>query len=176
MIISNQPMRILTLTLLACCTLLADDATKDAKIQQLLKLLRAESIQDQIYVQLGQQIDRATLGLAQQAGLPVAEQRPATADLQAKMTAAMKDNLNWEKLQPGVVQIYKENLSETELDTILAFYQSSAGQAYLAKAPVMAAKSREIAEGKVKELGGMFQVMAQEWTAQHPKPPVPGAK
>ena len=169
-------MRILTLALLACGTLLADDAAKEAKIQQLLKLLRAESIQDQIYAQLSQQIDRATLGLAQQAGLPAAEQRPSTADLQAKMTAAMKDNLNWEKLQPGVVQIYRENLSDTELDSILAFYKSSAGQAYLDKAPAMAAKSRDLAEARVKELGGMFQVMAQEWTARHPKPSVPAPK
>ncbi len=166
-------MRIIFLALLACGALLADDASKDIKIDQLLKLLHAETIQDQIYVQLGQQIDRATLGLAQQAGIPPADQRTATADLQEKMTASMKENLTWEKLKPAVMQAYRDSFSDTELDTILAFYNSSTGQAYLTKAPLIAGKSREAAEAKVRELGGMFNVMGKDWSDKHPKPAAP---
>ena len=93
MIDSKTAMRIptlATLVLLSVSSLFADASSKDAKIEEFLTLIKASSLQDQIYTQLGQQIDRATLGLAQQAGIPAPEQRSATADLQAKMVAAMK--------------------------------------------------------------------------------------
>ena len=157
------------LSLAASSGLFADDASKDTKIGQLLAALHAEIIQDQIYAQLGQQVDRATMGLAQKAGIPTADQRSATADLAAKMIGMMKENLSWEKLKPGVVKIYRDNFSEAELDSILAFYNSPNGQAYLTKAPILAQQSRLVAEGKLKELGTTFDAMAKEWTDQHPK-------
>jgi len=167
-------MRILTLAtfvLLSVSSLFADAASKDAKIEEFLTLIKASSLQDQIFSQLGQQIDRATLGLAQQAGIPGPEQRSATADLQAKMIAAMKEFMSWDKLKPGMVEAYRNAYSEEELDGMLAFFKSPVGQAYLSKSPTIAAKSRELAESKVKELGGMFQQMGKEWSNQHPKSP-----
>jgi len=168
-------MRTLTLAALilisGASSLFADAASKDAKIDQFLTLIKASALQDQIFTQLSQQIDRATLGLAQQAGIPAPEQRSATADLQAKMLAAMKEFMSWDKLKPGMVEAYRNAYSEEELDGMIAFFKSPVGQAYLAKSPTIAAKSREIAESKVKELGAMFQQMGKEWSEQHPKTP-----
>ena len=89
------------------------------------------------------------------------------------MTASMKENLTWEKLKPQVMQSYRDSFSDTELETILAFYTSPTGQAYLTRAPQIAGKSCEAAEAKVRELGGMFNVMGKEWSDQHPKPAAP---
>jgi hypothetical protein len=168
-------MRILTLATLvlisASSSLFGDAASKDARIEEFLTIIKASSLQDQIYNQLGQQIDRATLGLAQQAGIPGPEQRSATADLQAKMLDAMKEFMSWDKLKPGMVEAYRNAYSEDELDGMVAFFKSPIGQAYLAKSPLVATKSRDIAEAKVKELGAMFQAMGKEWADKHPKAP-----
>lgn len=171
--IPSKCMRSLTyaliLSLAASCSLFADDASKDAKIVQLLAVLHAEIIQDQIYAQLGQQIERATMGLAQKAGIAATEQRSATAELATKMTDMVKENMNWEKLRPAIVQAYHESFSEEEMDAILAFYKSPIGLGYLTKAPQLAQRSRTIAEGKLRELGVTFDAMAKEWTDKHPK-------
>jgi len=160
----------LTLALVSAAPgLFADAASKDAKIEQFLTLIKANSIQDQIYTQLGGQIDRAVKGLAQGAGLPVSEQMSATADLQAKMTAAMHEDLNWQKLKPAMVEEYRSIYTEEELDGLLTFFKSPVGQAYLAKSPEIAAKTREVAEGKVKELADKFQAMGKEWADKHPR-------
>jgi hypothetical protein len=156
---------------LGCSNLLADSASKQAKIDQFLKLIKAEAIQDQIYSQIGMQIDRATLALAQQNGLPAAEQQSAVADLKTKMTAAMKALLSWDKLKPGMVKIYDDTYTEEELDAMLVFFKSPAGQSYITKSQTVAAKSRDLAEGQVKELSSEFQTMGKEWMDQHPKTP-----
>ncbi|HWE49606.1 MAG TPA: DUF2059 domain-containing protein [Bryobacteraceae bacterium] len=152
-------------------SLFADAASKDAKIEEFLTLIKASALQDQIYNQLEGQIDRAAMGLAQNAGIPVAEQRSATADLQAEMIAAMKDSMNWAKLKPGMMDAYRTAYSEEELDGMITFFKSPVGQAYLAKSQGVAAKSREIAEAKVKELAAEFQTMGKAWAEQHPKAP-----
>jgi hypothetical protein len=163
---------ILSLALIsACSSLFADAASRDKKIDEFLTLIKANTLQDQIYNQLEGQIDRATLGLAQQAGIPGPEQRSATADLQAKMIAAMKESLNWDQLKVGMIEAYRNTYSEEELDGMLAFFKSPVGQTYLTKSPTIAAKSRELAEAKVKDLAVRFQAMGKEWSDQHPKSP-----
>jgi uncharacterized protein len=166
---------VLTLALVSAApALFADAASKDAKIEQFLTLLKASSIQDQIFTQLGGQIDRAVKGLAQGAGIPLAEQMSATSDLQAKMTAAMHDDLNWQKLKPAMVEAYRAAYTEEELDGLLTFFKSPVGQAYLAKSPEIATKTRMVTEGKVKDLADKFQAMGKEWADKHPRiAPVP---
>jgi hypothetical protein len=161
---------VLTLALVtASSSLFADAASKDAKIEQFLLLIKANAIQDQIYTQLGGQIDRATKGLAQGAGIPAAEQASAVADLQAKMTAAMHADMSWDKLKAGMVEAYRNVYSEEELDGMLAFFKSPVGQTYLAKSPEIAAKTREVAETRVKALADKFQAMGKEWADAHPR-------
>jgi uncharacterized protein len=162
----------LALTLVLASTapgLFADAASKDAKIEQFLTLIKANAIQDQIYAQLGGQIDRATKGLAQGAGIPAAEQQSAVADLQAQMTSEMHANMNWDKLKPEIIAAYRDAYSEEELDGLLAFFKSPVGQAYIAKSPTVAAKTREIAEARVKILADKFQAMGKEWADKHPR-------
>ena len=163
---------LLSLTLLlvsAAPGLVADAASKDAKIEQFLTLIKANTIQDQIYAQLAGQIDRATKSLAQQAGIPVPEQPSAVADLQSRMTAEMHEYMSWDKLKPAMIEAYRNTYSEEELDGLLAFFKSPVGQAYIAKSPQIATRSREAAEARVKTLADKFQAMGKEWSDQHPR-------
>jgi uncharacterized protein len=151
----------------SCTSLLADTASKDAKINEFLSLINAAGLQEQIYSQLGGQIDRAAMGLAQQARIPAAEQLSATADLRGKMTAAMKDAVSWEKLKPGMLKIYEDAYSEADLDAMLAFFRSPAGKLYISKSPGVAADARKMTEGLVRDLAGSFQEMGKAWADAH---------
>jgi hypothetical protein len=165
-------MRILLAALLASTSLFAATPEKTAKIEQLFDLLKVNTLQDQIYGQLASQVDRIAQQIATQAGVPVAERASATADVQQKMLAAMKDLTSWERLKPGMVQIYDETYSDAELDQIIAFFKSPIGQAYLTRSVGIVTKSRDMAGTHVKEAGDAVQALAKEWLDQH-KPPAP---
>ncbi len=156
-------------TISTSSALFADAASKDAKIEQFLVLIKANAIEGQIYTQLSGQIDRATLGLAQGAGIPAAEQQSAVADLRTKMLAAMHQDVSWDKMKPAMVEAYRNVYSEEEIDGLLAFFKSPLGQTYLAKSPEIATKTREVAESRVKQLADKLGAMSKEWADQHPR-------
>jgi uncharacterized protein len=165
-------MRIIVALLLVSSSLFGATPQKTAKIEHLLDLLRANRLQDEIYGALTQQIDRVSQQIAQQAGFPVAERASAVNDVREKMMAAMKDLVSWERLKPGMVQIYDESYSDAELDSLLAFFTSPIGQTYLNKSSEVVAKSREMAGVHVKDVGDAVQALAKAWLDQH-KPPTP---
>ena len=167
-------MRIILAALLACSSVYAATPEKTAKIEHLFDILRVNRLQDEIYAQLTLQIDRVSQQIAQQAGFPVAERASASNDVHEKMLAAMKDLVSWERLKPGMVQIYDQTYSDAELDSLLAFFTSPIGQAYINKSGEIVVKSREMAGTHVKDVGEAVQALAKEWLEQH-KPPAPPA-
>src|SRR5271157_4241236 len=73
-----------------------------------------------------------------QQGQTLTPERQAILDrMQTKMTAVLNQSLNWDALQPIYVNTYKASLTQDELDGIISFYQSSAGQAYTKKMPLI---------------------------------------
>jgi hypothetical protein len=168
------PVALLVCSSLACSSLFAASPEKTAKIEHLFDILKAERLQDEIYAQLTQQIDRISVQIAQQAGFPAAERASATAEVHDKMIASMKDLTSWQRLKPGMVQIYDEEYTDAQLDAIIGFFTSPIGQAYLSKNGEITMKAREMAGTHVKDAGDAVQALAKEWLDQH-KPPVPPA-
>jgi hypothetical protein len=54
---------------------------------------------------------------------------------QAEVTRLMKELLDWSKLEPMYVRIYQKTFSQPEVDGMIAFYKTPAGQAVIAKMP-----------------------------------------
>jgi hypothetical protein len=65
------------------------------------------------------------------------EQQKQLGDMQAEITLAFKQEMNWEKLEPLFVKIYRDSFSQEEVDGMLAFYKSPAGQAVIHKMPLV---------------------------------------
>lgn len=163
-------MRIVLLTLLACSGLFADEASKIAKIQEFLVLIKANAIEQQVYAELGQQIENVTQEIAQRAGISKPLQGSATMDIKNKMTAAMKQYMSWDSMKPAMIKAYDDSYSESDIDALIAFFKSPVGQTYLAKSPVIAAKSKEMAEGQMKLMSAAIQGMTKDWLDQHQPP------
>ena len=163
-------MRFFLVALLACSSLSAATPEKTAKIEHLFDVLHAERLQDEIYNQLTQQIDRISVQIAQQDGFPAAERASATSEVRDKMIAAMKDLTSWQRLKPGMIQIYDDEYTDAQLDAIIAFFTSPIGQTYLTKSSEITMKAREAAGAHVKDAGDAVQALAKEWLEQH-KPP-----
>jgi hypothetical protein len=62
----------------------------------------------------------------------------------------MKEDLSWKNQEPMYTRIYSENLTQEEVDGVIAFYKSPAGQSWLKKTPLIFEKAKQ--EGEVMML------------------------
>jgi hypothetical protein len=53
----------------------------------------------------------------------------------AGLAGMMKELLDWKKLEPMYVRIYQKTFTQQEVDGMIAFYKTPAGQAVISKMP-----------------------------------------
>jgi hypothetical protein len=108
-------------------------------------------------------------GLMKASMKQVTKGKPLSADAQAimdkqqaKMIAIMKDELSWDKLKVSFVQVYRETFSQEEIDGIIAFYQSPAGQAFIDKQPELMKNTMAVMQQHMGPMMQKIQAMAEE--------------
>jgi len=70
------------------------------------------------------------------------------------MMTAMKEVLDWNKLEPMYVRVYQKSFTQGEVDGLIAFYSTPAGQALINKMPM-------VMQNTLNELQQMMQPMTQ---------------
>jgi uncharacterized protein len=117
-------------------------------VEKLLALTQVEKLLVSVRAQTDQMVTTTTTRMldGRQAS---PEERKRMADFQARAIAGMREEMSWEKLKPLYVQIYVETFSQEEIDGLIAFYESPAGQAYIAKMPMVAQKSMAIMQERM---------------------------
>jgi hypothetical protein len=142
-------------SLLAAAPAIANGAPPtEESIQQLLALSNAREMLDQVKVQM-QTTMSAAVRDAQQ-GQTLTPERQAILDrMRTKMTTVVNEMLNWDVLQPIYVRTYQASLTQDELDGMINFYQSPAGQAYIKKMPL-------IMQNVMGEMQGLIKTMQQK--------------
>ena len=76
----------------------------------------------------------------------------------AKIVQLYKDEMSWTKLEPMVIRTYQDSFNQQEIDGMLAFYRSPAGQAVIRKMPVV---MRNMMGEMQKLMGPMMQKMME---------------
>ena len=112
----------------------APSAPSEASVKQLLEVAQARKLIDSVMSQM----DTLMLQTIQQVtqGKEVSPKIQKEIDKQqAEVTGLMKELLDWSKLEPMYVRIYQKTFSQTEVDGMIAFYKTPAGQAVIAKMP-----------------------------------------
>jgi uncharacterized protein len=123
-------------TLLLATTARADDASKAAKIEEMLKLTHVDQLMEQMMAQMQPMMEAQFKKI----GLPD-DARPAMEEFQKRMTEWMTGKMGYDKLKPIYVKIYAETLTEEEIDGAIAYYRTPAGQSLLKKMPLLMQKS-----------------------------------
>jgi uncharacterized protein len=118
-------------------------------VENLLAATKTESMMDSMYGSMEQMMRQ---GLKQStAGQPVtAEQQRYFDALPAKFVAVMRDEMNWQKMKPMYVQIYRDSFDQNEIDGLLAFDTSPAGQAFINKVPMVMQKSMAVSQSMIQ--------------------------
>jgi hypothetical protein len=68
-------------------------------------------------------------------GKPTAEEQAIVDDLRKQSVAILREGMQWDALEPRFMEIYQASFTQDEVDGMLAFYRSDAGNAVVAKMP-----------------------------------------
>ena len=108
----------------------------DARIDRLLEVTRAREMLDatlpQIEASQRQMLAQMTAGRE----LDTAQQQRIDS-LLASSSSAVRKALSWENLAPVYRDIYRQTFTGDDIDAIIAFYESPAGQRMLEKMPAL---------------------------------------
>jgi hypothetical protein len=129
----------------------------EPSIRQLLEVAQAHKLVDSVMAQmdslLQQTIAQATKGQA----IPEKVQKDID-QRRTEVLTLMKGLLDWKKLEPMYVRIYQKTFTQQEIDGMIAFYKTPAGQAVISKMP---AAMQNTVDEMQQMMGPVMQKMQQ---------------
>jgi uncharacterized protein len=143
----------------------ADDASKKEKAEQLFALINMERTYDQMMAQVMSQSDQMQKQMFPD-GTRTALQKKEFADFQAKLEALVRDSFSWKVLEPEYIKLYCDTYTEDDLDGIITFYHSPAGEDMLAKQPELLKASSVIAMSHMKDTIPKMQQLVTDMQKQ----------
>ena len=141
----------------------------DASIKQLLEVAQTHKLVDSVIAQMNslmlQAIAQATKG--QQVSPKIQKDIDRRRD---ETVSLMKELLDWKKLEPMYVRIYQKSFTQPEVDGMIAFYKTPAGQAVIGKMPAVMQSSidemQQLMEPVMEKIQRTQQDVAAELKAE----------
>jgi uncharacterized protein len=133
---------VLTISLISFAAFANDAPPSDESIQELSTL----SHRDEVYRGMKSQLDATISSSIKEAsqGQAATPERQAVLDrMRAKMVAAFDESFNAEAMQNLTVRIYQATYTQDEVDGLIAFYKTPAGQALINKTPLLMQNSMQ---------------------------------
>jgi hypothetical protein len=127
------------LVLTAAQPLLAQNVppTEDS-VRQLLGLLQTHLVLDGAMNNLDSVMQKSMEQARQTQGTALnAKQQQIIDQFRAEMVSAIKDELAWSKIEPGIVSAYVKTFSQKEINDMITFYSSPSGQSIASKLPLV---------------------------------------
>jgi len=126
---------VLSILMVASVGICHAEQSKDS-LDELFEVMQAEKMIDVMYQQFGGMFN----DMQRQLGV-TAEEAPIFEKYNKKMITLMRAEMSWAKMAPDLKQIYKQNFSESEIEGLLAFYQSPVGKSFVEKMPAISQES-----------------------------------
>lgn len=153
---------LLTALLLTLPLAHADDTSKRAKIDELFTLTKANQMVDQMLSQMSATIKAQADQQTANAHLTPEQQKLAD-QFQARTQQILQQSVSMDHLKPILVQVYMDTYTEDEIDGILTFYRSPAGQAFLAKTPQLLTRTITLMQEQMADVQPQFQQAAKDF-------------
>lgn len=118
-------------------------------VEALLQATRAESTINTMYGLVEQSMRQGMQQSLQGKPLTAEQQRVVDA-MPGKFIAVMREEFNWARMKPLYVQLYRDTFDQEEIDGLVAFYRSPAGQAFVDKMPVVMQKSIALTQAQMQ--------------------------
>jgi hypothetical protein len=129
--------------------------------QAAAKKLIAVLKMDEQFDETMQQVTKMQSGMIDQMDLSEEEKAESRKMIEASMKTTL-EKFSWKKMENMFVDIYAEVLTVEELEGIIAFYESPAGQKFVAKQPELTAKTMEKMQTVMAEIMPAIQAEAMK--------------
>jgi|HubBroStandDraft_5_1064220.scaffolds.fasta_scaffold381492_1 hypothetical protein len=121
---------------IACAAFANDAPPSDASIQELSALSRSQEMFKNMKPQMDAMINSSIKEASE--GHTITPERQAVLDrMRDKMVAAYGDLMNAQAMQMVMLRVYQATYTQDEVDGLIAFYKTPAGQALINKSPLM---------------------------------------
>jgi uncharacterized protein len=157
------------LVFLCAATLVHAAPPSDQSINKMMSVLQVEAMLNQALQQMDGNIAKGMeQGLQQslQGKELTAAQKTAVENFKNKLGATMKEELSLAKVKEIYVQVYRETLTQEEVDSILAFYGSPAGKAMVEKMPTAMEKASTLMQARIGPMAKKLQAMQEEFVKE----------
>jgi hypothetical protein len=148
----------------------ADEASKQAKVKELFALMHVDHSLDRMRGSMEQQV-QLTAKNAPGTEQMTPEKKKIQQEFVDNSMKVVDQSFSWPVLEPAYLKLYADMYTEPELDGILAFYKSPAGQAMLTKTPELSAGVMQIVHSHM----GDFQPKMQSLQELYLKAMTPAA-
>jgi hypothetical protein len=131
--------------------------TKDAKVEELLTLMKVEAMQKQMMDNMQQMITNQL-----KSTMPAGADAAKADEKQKKMFALISDKTSWQSMKPIYIKVYSDTYNDSEVDGILLFYRSAAGKAMVDKQPTLLSKITSTMQATMADLAPQLQKIMTE--------------
>lgn len=141
--------------------LAAEKPASEASVKELLAITQSKQSLEGLYGQIDATL-RDTLRQASGGRTLSAEQQRSFDDLNARTMALIREELGWGKLEPAYVEVYRQTFTQKEIEGMIAFYKTPAGQAAIAKMPKALQLSMQVTHQRLQALMPKISAMQKE--------------
>jgi hypothetical protein len=160
-----NPLKSLLLLLLFFSTAAFAAPASESSIRELLAVTRAEKLLDTMLGQFDT-VRKNAVQLALAGNSPSPEEQQSIDRMTRKTIGLLQAELTWEKLEPVYLRLYQDSFSEEEVQAMLDFYRSPAGQSVIGKMPVLMQRSMAEVQAMLAALTPKMQKILQDFAAE----------
>jgi len=154
--------------ILACSVQVQAAPASQASVEKMLEITHADQIIQQMMAPL--EANMRQMAAQARGNTPLTPEQQAAQDRAIqKGVGVLREEFTWEKMKPQYVKLYEDTFSQDEIDGLNAFYLSPAGQAFLAKMPLLMQHSMQMVQSQMQTLmPRMMQAMREAAPAPAP--------
>jgi uncharacterized protein len=143
----------------------ATNPPSEASIKQLLETAQARKMVDSVMAQTEAFMRQAVQQATQGQQIPPKVQKDID-KRQAELMAILKEMFEWNKLEPMYLRVYQKSFTQQEVDGMIAFYKTPAGQAVINKMPVVMQNTMNEMQQMMGPMMQKIQRMQQDVVAE----------
>ena len=145
---------------------LAQDAKpSEASVRQLFEVMHSSKLLEAYMTQIDSTV-RASMQQALAGQQLNPKQKKILDDMGRQIDSLVKAELNWPAIEPLMIDVYRNTFSQHEVDGMLAFYRSEAGQAVIAKLPTATQQSMTGIQGHAQALTAKIVQLEKDTAAR----------
>ena len=73
----------------------------------------------------------------------------------------LKNEMSWAKMEPDLIQVYRESFTQSEIDGLIQFYKSDLGETIIKKMPIVMNKNMELINQRSVAMASKMQPLIE---------------